>query len=190
VIIDRSLNKIVLGGDKVLSANGEVNKHIGIDCFLSTYNGDFLTIETENLRKYAEDNPQSWKIRFIKNNRLKSAGAKRASTTKITKVTSKFSLGRSKVNLNNISEPKYNKNKQFRMTGKKFGNFPKETSNNEKVLSLNNSQDQFTSKVQLKTNGKRSVIKSHFSPDSSAISELRRENKLLHTRNDNMRTSN
>jgi len=72
------------------------------------------------------------------------------------------------------------------MTGKMYGTAPKRK-NREDTLSRRSSVKSIVEPSKSKRNGNRNIVRSFFSPDSSAISKVRREADFQSSKNDIMK---
>lgn len=69
--LEKAPNDLLISSDEVPWINNQVDKFIGLNKF-SCYSKSKVTSqeEIEALKKYADENPQSWKIRFKNKSKL------------------------------------------------------------------------------------------------------------------------
>ena len=72
------------------------------------------------------------------------------------------------------------------MTGKNFGRFTRENSWEDRRVTHQSSKEEYESDRKTRRNGNRSIVQSFISPDSSAISKMRREIEIQDTNFDNI----
>jgi len=186
--LEKAPNDLLISSDEVPWINNQVDKFIGLNKF-SCYSKSKVTSqeEIEALKKYADENPQSWKIRFKNKSKLSpwSKNKRSKSTKTINKIVKKYGSHKGIVSFSpsGISSLKA---KHLRMTGKMYGTAPKRK-NREDTLSRRSSVKSIVEPSKSKRNGNRNIVRSFFSPDSSAISKVRREADFQSSKNDIMK---